>query len=392
MVELTKEVEEKLLKIFKDYNIESDKYDYKAKWDNKITMIENLTAIKKDIDVLSSSKNNVEKQEADLKTKKVSVKNEKSEVERVEITNLLKEEENSKLLFENSIKEIKENNSDVLKELYDIPREYIKSVATGFNNSLILLGKQGLGKSFLALETLNTQKSNYRYHSGFTSPMALYKLLYENRGKDIINVFDNTNGLVSQPQALSLVLNALYSVSGNREIMWNSTTAKLQVPTRFIYEAKTIFITNELPKAYTSRLILSRCLIYDFQFPFVDIIKIMYEIAKTKHPKLEKKERLNIVDFIRDNCDESSVNFDLRIQQHIENLYLYDKINWGKLSLPLLTKDTRLFVLKNILKECATMENPIQKSVEKFKEAGKGARGFSEREFYLLKGKLGMVA
>lgn len=367
-----------LKKIAKSYKVETDIIDFEALVDSKLSYDENKAIL---IEMIKSLTEKVdEKINTEFKRKEKSSKNEKEEKDRAELEMLKQEQETSQVEFEKSIKEIKETKSEVLKNLYHIPREYIKSVAKGFNNSLIILGKQGLGKSFLALETLNGEKVRYVYHSGFSSPMALYKLLYENKDENVVNVFDDTYGLVSQPQALTIILKALYSVGEKREIMWNSTTAKLQIPTRFIYNAKTILITNELPKISVSKLILSRCLVYEFNFRYEDVLKIMYEIAKTKHSKLNEKERLEIVDFIKENTDESTENFDLRLQQHIENLYLYDKENYKRLSLSLLTKDERLYLLKKFIQESST----IKDACRKWKEH----TGQSERCFYYLKAKI----
>lgn len=293
----------------------------------------------------------------------------------------IEEEIKTKEEFDKSVKQIKKEDVGILKKKYEIPREYIKALVKGYIKSLILLGKMGIGKSFLVLQVLNKiEKANYSYHIGFSSPMALYKSLYENRGKDKIVVFDDTHGLISQPQALSILLSALYSVSGKRKIMWNSTTAKLKIPTEFIYEAKTILITNELPKTLASDLVNSRCLVHKFEFRWKELIQIMYSIAKTKHKKLSEKERIKIVDFIKENSDESTENFDLRVQNKIENLYLYDKKNWEKLSLPLLTKDNKLYLLK----KCVEKENSIKIACRKWKEL----TGNSERNFYYLKQKI----
>jgi len=191
--------------------------------------------------------------------------------------------------------------------------------------------------------------------------MALYKLLYENKSEDIINVFDDTQGLINNKEALPIMLNALYSIASKREIMWNTTSSKLNnIPTRFIYEAKTILIGNKLPKNINSTLISSRCLTYEFNPTNKELLAMMYEIAKQKSD-IPQEKRLEIVDFIKDYADGTCKNFDLRVQKHIENLYRYDNENWKELAIPLLNKDEELVLLKQLLKESITISEAERK-------------------------------
>src|SRR3972149_2194693 len=89
----------------------------------------------------------------------------------------------------------------ILKE-FKIPIEYTKSVIKGFHDSFILFGKQGQGKTTLVLRTLEEEKANYVYHSGISTPKALYEFLYENRDDKTI-VFDDCAGLINNIYALT---------------------------------------------------------------------------------------------------------------------------------------------------------------------------------------------
>ena len=342
-------------KLMETYKVAWDLIDLEALVDDKILFEENKTIIMPLIEILAQKETGIEeKVEADKKVKKISIKGEKEKLEQIELDNLKQEAEQSEKEFDMSISLVKSNNSEVLERLYKIPRHYVKSVIKGQTLSLILLGKQARGKSYLAIETMNNEKANYRYHSGFTSPMALYKLLYENKGKDVINIFDDTNSLMTNNQALPIMLNALHSINDMRKIMWNTTSSKLDVPTTFNYEARTILITNVLPNNLNSTLISSRCLCYEFKPTNKELLMMMYEIAKTDSD-IPKEKRIEIVDFMKDYADGTCLNFDLRTQKHIENLYRYDKDNWRDLANPLLSKNREMVLLKTLLKECITM-------------------------------------
>jgi hypothetical protein len=362
----SKEQIRNLHSIMETYKVPFDILDLEALIDKTLSYEENKSIILPLIETLATGeKTQIEKVETDKKVKKLTIKGEKEAIARVELEGLKKEAEFSEKEFEKSIKEIKENKSEILENLYKIPREYIKSVITGDTISLILLGKQARGKSYLTIETLNNGKVKFKYFSGFTSPLALYKLLYENREVNTINVFDDTQGLMANKEALPIMLNALYSITPKREIMWNTTSGKLgSVPTRFVYEAKTILITNALPKNINSTLIFSRCLPFEFNPSNKELLIMMYEIAK-QQSDIPKENRLEIVDFIKDYADGTCKNFDLRTQKHIENLYRYDKVNWKELATPLLSRDKELVLLKILLKECLTIAEAERKYCER---------------------------
>jgi len=352
-----------LKEICQTYKVPDDLLDFEALTDSKLTYEENKSILLPLIEVLAVGENDVkDKAETDYKRgEKGNIKTEKEAVARAELEGLKAEAEHSEGEFEKSIKQIKENKSEILEKLYKTPREFIKSVISGHTTSLILLGKQARGKSYLTIETLNNGKAKFKYFSGFTSPMALYKLLYENKEADTINVFDDTQGLMSNKEALPLMLNALYSITPTRKIMWNTTSGKLgNVPTTFTYEARTILITNELPKNINSTLILSRCLPYTFNPSNRELLAMMYEIAKQSND-IPAEKRTEIVDFMKGYADGTCLNFDLRTQKHIENLFRYDKINWKELAMPLLSRDEKLVLLKQLLKECLTITEAQEK-------------------------------
>jgi len=373
--------EKKLLKLFKDYKVENDILDYNALWDTKLNEFENLRIMEEKIRTLANSKNTEETIVTDFKKRKKGIKTERELKAYEELEQLKKLEENMKTQFENSAKEIKETSSKIIDEIYYIPKEYIKSLIKGNINSLIFLGKQGCSKSFTTLSVLNKLNANYSYHSGFSSPLSLYKYLYENRDSKII-VIDDVYGLINNSQAVSIILNALYSATKKRIITWDTTSKLLKnVPTEFIFNSKIILITNELPKHINADLVLSRCLSYRIELSYNELLLVMYEIAKQKHEKLTKEERFMIVDYIKNQTDETTINFDLRLQQKIEKLYLYDKQNWQKLSEPLLKcKNENFLLVKKLLQECSTIKEAENKFVKE--------SGMCRKSFYNFKNKL----
>lgn len=355
----------KLERLFKKYNVEIDLYDIQANWDNKISPEENFSKIESDLKVLSESKES-NKQKVDLRA-------EKEEIDRIRLQQLNEEITNTQEEFKQSLEKLQESNT-LLEKLYWLPKKYIEAVVSKTNElyGLIFTGQAGVSKSFSTIQTLNELKTNYTYFAGYTTPLGLYEFLYNNKeGKTI--VFDDTFGILNNPTSIMIMLNALYSSNGSRKISWCSTKLK-DLPPEFILESNIILITNEIPKNIGSDLINSRCLYYRFDFNNFEILSIMKAIAELKHPKLTRDERNEIIKFIEENTDEATINFDLRVQNKIENLYLFSKDNWKDLSMPLLeTKNEKLTLLKEFIRSSTT----LQEAKKKWNEAtGLGERSF----------------
>lgn len=253
-------------------------------------------------------------------------------------------------------------------------QEYVKMVARGFFDSLIVTGKPGIGKSYTVVDALKQMNVKYKYHSGFSSPLALYNYLFYNNDKLI--VFDDTSGILNNEMAMSVLNPALWPVDNKRVVSWNSSSKKAEVP-EFEFKGKIIFICNKIPRKYAS--IHSRCMIYHLAFSRKEMFQLMREIA-SKPNKLTVKERQMIVDFIEKNTDESTLDLNLRTQSKIESIYLYDRKNWKALSLNLLArKDDKLSVVLSLLKSGL----PVREQVRKWMEYG-----WSRRAYFLYKSKI----
>lgn len=283
---------------------------------------------------------------------------------------VIEEEAKTQEEIDKGLNKLKEEGVSII-EKYRIPREYITSVAKGFNKAFIFLGSAGIGKTFLTRQILAKQEVKFVESRGVSSPLGLYQFLYENNSEDVIIVFDDVTGLINNANAYSILLSVLWEGIAN----WNSTSDKLKIPKKFIFKGRIIIVTNKL-EGQNSDIVKSRCLTYELKMNRDDLLDMMYEIAKRKHNKLTEKERTAIVDFIRDNVD-NSIKFDLRTQQKIEQLYLYDKKNWRELAKPLLEKDEDY----GFLLECLNKSKSVKEAENEFCRATNKSR----RTFYNLK-------
>jgi hypothetical protein len=282
------------------------------------------------------------------------------------------------------LNEKKEEGNNLILETYKIPREYIKSIVGNYNRSLVLLGGQGTGKTYLARQVLTNEKARFMENRGVNSPMALYKYFYEHNEPNLILMFDDTLGLINNPNAFSILLNILWE----GKAQWNTTDGRLEdVPTSFDFLGKIIFIANRL-ESRNAEILKSRCLLYEINLSNDEIIQMMYYIAgNLKHKKIPTEERIKIVDFIRGSIDDRTIGVDLRTQKKIEQLYLYDKDNYQSLSMPLLERkkgESNKTKEKELLKK-SLEENP---SVERAFIQWRQQTGRSRKTFFTKKKEL----
>ena len=365
----------KVIGICEKYKVEADLLDIEALYDSKISEGENLEFFKEMIEGMSSSNNFEAKIEGDRKTKKSSIKQEKSEAERLELEQLQKETELSKKEFEKAINKIKFETTDTLEQAFSIT----KALITTLNKSkevfgLILKGGSGIGKSYTTIKVLKDlglkKGVGYEMMSAYTTPLEFYQFLYENKDNKIV-ILDDTMGFFNNPINIGIVLSALWG-EGKRIVHYHSSSGKLKVPNSFIFNSKIIWCVNELPKELSA--VKSRCYFHELDFSYKYKIKLFYEIAKIKKIPLE------VVDFIRDNSDELTPDLDFRLLMKINDIYRYNKKNWKEIGSNLLGKTTNLVLLKRFLAESTTIgEAQIKFSQE---------TGLCRKTFYNLKQKI----
>ena len=98
--------------------------------------------------------------------------------------------------------------------------------------SVLIHSRAGLGKTYTTLKKL--EGKDYKYNSGFASPLALYKELYEHRNKVI--VLDDIEGMLKNQVAISILKAAL----GNGTVSYLTTSKKLgEAPQEFEFNRKT---------------------------------------------------------------------------------------------------------------------------------------------------------
>jgi len=243
-----------------------------------------------------------------------------------------------------------------MEEEFKIPMEYTKAVARGHFNNFILFGKQGQGKTTLVMKALEEEGIKAVYHSGISTPKALFEFLYENR-EDKMIVFDDCAGLINNLYAVSILLSAMWSNEEKRIVTWNST--KNNVPNKFVFTSKIIIIANKLPKTDYADVVLSRCLVYNLNLNYRKIMAMMYSFGNKE-----------VVDYIKENSSEATKNFDLRLLKKAEGFYKYNKENWKEMINSMLEVDEELQLIISGLEKTEWCERTgkSQRTYDRYKQ------------------------
>ena len=142
-----------------------------------------------------------------------------------------------------------------VNQRFDFLTKLTKMVAKFQTPSLICSGAGGLGKSYTIMKTLEDMglmdvslldskepiPSSYRVVKGASTPLGLYRILYENR--DSIVILDDCDRVFSDSISVNLLKGALDS-NTRRVISWKSERMSDDLPSVFEYNGGVIIITN----------------------------------------------------------------------------------------------------------------------------------------------------
>jgi hypothetical protein len=137
-----------------------------------------------------------------------------------------------------------------LNDNFDAMHTMALATFMGKNKSLIISGPAGVGKSHTVTQIMEKMEGDKlcTFVKGYVRPTGLYKMLYENRHKDCVIVFDDSDSVFMDDVCLNL-LKAACDMTRTRRLSWLTET-KMEdedgerLPRTFEFEGSIIFITN----------------------------------------------------------------------------------------------------------------------------------------------------
>jgi len=240
-----------------------------------------------------------------------------------------------------------------LKDRFEALEIMSEATGCGVNRALIVSGPAGLGKSFTVeqkMAELEKKGHNITYIKGYVRPLALYKLLYENRQPKSVIVFDDSDSVFYDDVSMNLLKGACDSTD-RRVLHWLSRSLEREegqdgesIPEKFAFEGSIIFITNydfDAMIASGNKLaphfeaLVSRSHYLDLamktKMDYIVRIKQVVRAGMLRKNGMDESETILILQFIENNMDRLR-ELSLRMVLKISTLYKMDKVNWQKLA------------------------------------------------------------
>lgn len=264
----------------------------------------------------------------------------------------------SKASYETMVRE-NESEEDAIERIrraFEILDEMAMGAADSIVRGLIVSGPPGIGKSFGVEATLRRANMMYKLGKnmsdgdmyeivkGAATPIALYQILYRNRAKGRVTVFDDCDVVLYDDLSLNL-LKAALDTTRRRTICWNAESRVLRdcdIPNAFDFEGSVIFLTNTDFDNIRSKKIAphldalrSRCLYMDLDIHNTnDMLRRIRQIVADgmlNSYNLTEIEQACMLAFIEENV-ESLRELSLRTVLKVADLYKTNKSTWRELA------------------------------------------------------------
>jgi hypothetical protein len=211
-----------------------------------------------------------------------------------------------------------------LNDRFDILTSMTNAAIRGDVRSLIVSGPAGLGKSFTveqALTKWDRRALNHTIVKGYVRTTGLYRLLYQNRQRGQVLVFDDADDVFTDDKSIGL-LKAVCDSTERRVVSYltegvlideDSATA---IPKKFEFEGTIIFITNYDFDAMIDRghklaphfqALVSRSHYIDLAMKtkrdYLVRIKQVMRLGLLRNQGLDQQAEYDVLNFINQNID-----------------------------------------------------------------------------------------
>lgn len=180
---------------------------------------------------------------------------------------------------------------------------FLNMVFDGVNASMVVTGKGGLGKSYVANKVLDEKGYedgvDYVVVKGYSTAKAMYRTLFENNDKVVI--FDDCDSVLQDKVSANILKAALDSYD-KRIITWGSEGGfgESDLPTCFEFKGQVLFISN-MERSKVNQAILSRSLVVDLSMTKVEAIERMSDILPTVLPEYSMEIKEDALAFLDEN-------------------------------------------------------------------------------------------
>jgi hypothetical protein len=220
-------------------------------------------------------------------------------------------------------------------ERFEFIDKFVKLLAKGSINSFVLTGSGGIGKTTAVINTLKSlglredvpeqPAGDFMVIRGFSTPKALYETLFQ--FKDKILILDDADQVFRDPLGANL-LKAALDDKKVRVVNWNTSREDEDIPNRFTYTGKIVFISN-LSITQFPQAIISRSQKVDLTLNTEEKVDIITEVFKhIEHPA---KAKADVLEFVKEHAKKAN---DLNIRSAVSLLVLRENFgsDWKRIA------------------------------------------------------------
>lgn len=278
-----------------------------------------------------------------------------------------------------------------LDRFYGNLRNYVRMVTGGYSNLLMLDAKGGLGKTHHVRETLAEEcerDDDWVHQKGFTTPVELYKTLWEARGKDKVLFLDDVSGITSNTKAVDMLKSATDTEGDENWVQYRTSQdiehphlASQTLPNTFCFRGRVIISFNETPTNRHFTALKDRGTYYQLSFTYEERLEIIEEIAKKpSFSSLDVSTQRETAEWLKSATD-ASYEVTIRTFEEVCQMRSFARqqpdADWQEMALEIFGIDHEKH---KIIQMREANDMPVSEQVEKFcEETGK-----SESHYYNL--------
>ncbi len=216
------------------------------------------------------------------------------------------------------------------KEAFGIAAHLVGALLTAKKyDGLLFYGQGGVGKTVTAMDTVSARLTpgQYYYQNGYSTPLALYMNLYENRKKKVV-IFDDVEGMFSNKVSVSILKGALWPALGKRTVHYSTTSSLLDaagIPYSFELDAKIIVLCNEIPNMTKPdmRALLGRMFTYEVSFTYKEKLELCKAFLEKENIKPVQKSQ--VLGLLTSMTSPATLDFNFRTLLKAIDFVTYNK-------------------------------------------------------------------
>lgn len=286
-----------------------------------------------------------------------------------------------------------EEHPPELDKFYGSLENFVEMLIGGYSNMLMLDAPGGLGKTYNVKKVLkeNLPDEKWTHARGFTTPIELFKTLYQSQDNGHILFLDDMSGLTNNQKALDM-LKAATETEGEENWIEYRTSKDIEhpspnidepLPNTFCYRGRIIMSFNDTPDNRDFDALADRGTFYTLNFSYDERIRLIKEIAKLENfSDLQVGVQQETAGWV-DSVTDPSIEVSIRTFENVCRMRYYGQQegkDWEKMALDVFDLDFERYLISRLM----DTDKPVMEQIEIFKDN----TGRSQGHYYNLKNKI----